>query len=74
MYGNTVTGYLGTVGFTNAGGAALLPAPYTFTTLDKGRHVFTAKLLTVATGQSITVTDENFPTITGTESNITVKL
>jgi hypothetical protein len=72
-YGNTITNYLGTVQFSNSGGAALLPDPYTFTTLDKGKHTFKATLQTIGSNQSLTATDENDTSITGTETGITVK-
>jgi hypothetical protein len=71
-YGNTITGYLGTVQFSNTRGTALLPIPYHFTTLDKGRHTFRATLQTIATDQSLTVTDQNNSGDTGTESGIDV--
>jgi hypothetical protein len=54
------------------GGTAILPAPYRFTTLDQGRHVFKATFQTVGANQSLTAADQNDPTITGTESGITV--
>lgn len=72
-YGNTVTGYLGTVEFSNTGGTALLPGPSTFTAADKGKATFKATLETVGSGQSLTATDENDASITGTENDITVK-
>jgi hypothetical protein len=72
-YGNTVTGYRGTVDFTNSGGTAALPGPYTFTATDQGKHSFTATLKTVGGGQSLTVADQAIPGDTGTENNITVK-
>ena len=71
-YGNTITNYLGTVQFTNAGGTALLPAPYTFTSKDKGKHVFNATFQTMGAGQSLTVADQNDPSITGSETGINV--
>ncbi len=72
-YGNTIADYVGTVQFSNSGGTALLPDAYTFTTLDKGKHTFKATLQTVGSNQSLTATDENDLSITGTETGITVK-
>src|SRR5262249_54963319 len=71
-FGNTVTGYLGTVVFSNTGGTAVLPAPYTFNAGDSGRHVFSAIFKSAGASQSLTVTDQNNPSDTGTENGITV--
>jgi hypothetical protein len=71
-FGNTVTGYQGTVQFSSAGGTAILPGPYTFKAIDRGRHVFTATFQTAGAGQSLTATDQANPSITGTEDGITV--
>ncbi|MBK8724464.1 MAG: tandem-95 repeat protein [Holophagaceae bacterium] len=45
-YGNTATGFLGTVSFSSSDGAAVLPANYAFTGGDAGLHAFTATLNT----------------------------
>ena len=71
-YGNVATGYTGTIKFTSSDPQAVLPANYTFTTGNAGTHTFSATLKT-ASVQSITATDTSTPSITGTESNITVK-
>jgi hypothetical protein len=71
-FGNTVTGYLGTVIFSNTGGTAVLPGPYTFKATDSGKHVFTAIFKTAGAGQSLTVTDQNNSSDTGSETGITV--
>jgi hypothetical protein len=71
-YGNTVTNYLGTVTFANAGGTAVLPVPYTFTALNKGKHVFKVTFTTPGLDQSLTVTDQADSSITGTVIGITV--
>jgi ELWxxDGT repeat protein len=71
VYGNTATGYRGTVRFTSTDTKAALPASYIFTSTDSGVHTFTATLKTVGT-QSITATDIRTITITGTQSGITV--
>jgi hypothetical protein len=70
-YGNTATGYTGTVHFTSSDGQAALPADYTFTSSDTGRHSFSATLRT-AGSQSITATDTVSSTITGSQAGITV--
>ena len=45
-FGNTVTGYRGTVHFTSSDPKAVLPANYTFTSADAGVHVFSVTLKT----------------------------
>ena len=61
-----------TVHFSVAGGTATLPPDFTFTTSDKGRHFASATFLTSGAGQSLTVTDINDGTLTGTETGINV--
>jgi uncharacterized repeat protein (TIGR03803 family) len=57
-YGNVVTGYTGTVHFRSSDGTATLPADYTFTAADAGRHTFVNKAILRKRGkQTITVTD-----------------
>jgi hypothetical protein len=70
-YGNTATGYLGTVQLTSSDSQAVLPANYTFTATDAGTHTFSVTLKT-AGSQSLTATDTATSTITGTQSGITV--
>jgi uncharacterized repeat protein (TIGR01451 family) len=70
-YGNTATGYRGTVHFTSSDTAAQLPADYLFTLADNGVHTFSAALKTAAT-QSVTATDTATAGITGTQAGITV--
>jgi hypothetical protein len=55
-YGNTATGYTGTVHFTSSDARASLPANYTFQASDAGVHTFSATLKIAGT-QSITATD-----------------
>jgi hypothetical protein len=55
-YGNTATGYTGTVSFSSSDPQAALPAAYTFTASDAGVHTFSATLKT-AGSQSLTVSD-----------------
>ena len=76
-FGNTATGYTGTVHFTStdpqATAGAGLPANYTFTGGDAGVHTFTNGVtLKTAGTQSITATDTVTGTITGTQSSISV--
>jgi hypothetical protein len=55
-YGNTVTGYAGTVHFSSSDATATLPGDYLFTSTDNGTHTFDATLFKAGT-QSITATD-----------------
>ena len=60
-YGNTATGYTGTVHFTTSdrGSGVHLPADYTFASSDKGSHTFTNGVTLVNVGsQTVTVTDK----------------
>src|SRR5256886_14306618 len=67
-YGNTATGYTGTVHFTGGGTSPTLPANYTFVGGDNGAHTFTnAVTLTQAGNRTITATDTVTGTITGTD-------
>src|SRR5207247_4837345 len=70
-FGNTATGYTGTVAFTSSDSQAVLPAKYTFGSGDAGVDSFSATLNTTG-AQSITATDTVNASITGTESGITV--
>src|SRR5207245_16349 len=72
-YGNTATGYTGTVHFTSTDAQAALPANYTFTNTDSGVHSFSATLKTTGS-QSLTGTDTVNSGITGSQSAITVNL
>ena len=70
-FGNTATGYRGTIHFTSSDGQAVLPANYTFTAGDGGVHTFSATLKT-AGSQSLIATDTVTGSITGTQT-ITVQ-
>jgi hypothetical protein len=70
-YGNTVTGYTGTVHFTSTDAQAVLPADYTFTAADAGKHTFSVTPKT-AGSQTVTVTDTASSVVTGTSGAITV--
>ncbi len=64
-YGNVVTGYAGTVHFSNTDNGGKLPANYTFTAADKGIHVFTSLVLHKKGNQKITITDTQNSSLTG---------
>jgi hypothetical protein len=64
-YGNTVTGYTGTVHLTNSRGVM---ANYTFQPADMGTHTFNHLVLTQAGSLTETGTDTVNPAITGTTS------
>jgi hypothetical protein len=70
-YGNIATGYAGTVHFTSSDPQAVLPANYTFLTTDNGTHTFSASLRTAGT-QSLTATDTVTPTLTASQTGISV--
>jgi hypothetical protein len=70
-FGNTVTGYLGTIHFTTSdtGTGVVLPADYPFTAGDNGSHTFTNAVTLVTVGpQTVTATDKANGTITGQAS------
>jgi subtilisin-like proprotein convertase family protein len=62
--GHTATGYTGTVRLRSSDGQAILPANYTFTAADAGRHTFSVALKT-AGSQTLTTTDTAHSTLTG---------
>ncbi|HVC93504.1 MAG TPA: SBBP repeat-containing protein, partial [Pirellulales bacterium] len=70
-YGNTATGYAGTVYFTSGDGKAVLPANYSFTAGDAGSHTFSVTLKT-AGSQSVTATDTVSGSIKGSSGTISV--
>jgi hypothetical protein len=70
-FSNVATGYTGQVHFTSSDAQAILPADYTFTAADAGRHAYTVMLRTAGT-QSVTATDTATASITGSLSGITV--
>jgi hypothetical protein len=71
-YGNAISGYTGTVQFTSNDPLAVLPASYTFTAADNGKHTFSATLKS-AGARNLTVTDSVTSSLTGTESGIVVQ-
>jgi hypothetical protein len=70
--GNITTGYRGTVHFSSTDVQAVLPADYTFVAGDAGQHSFPAVTLKTAGSQSVTITDTTSPSITGSQSGISV--
>jgi subtilase family serine protease len=71
LYGNTATGYSGTVHFSSSDSLASLPADYPFTAADNGVHTFSAAFKT-AGNQSLTVTDTLNGSLTGSQSGIVI--
>jgi hypothetical protein len=67
-YGNVVTGYTGTVHFTSSDSSATLPKDYTFTATDKGVHTFTGLVLRKKGNQTITITDTQHSSLTGSRT------
>lgn len=63
--GHAVRDYVGTVHLTSTDAAATLPADYTFTAADRGRHTFAVKLATLGS-ESVTASDTTTATVTGT--------
>ena len=73
LYNNTATGFTGTITFTSTDSQAVLPGNYTFVGGDSGTHVFTNGVTLKTSGsQSVTATDVIAPSITGSQSSITV--
>jgi hypothetical protein len=70
-FGNIASGYRGTVHFSSSDAKAVLPANYTFTAADAGKHTFSAALKTAGT-QSIVAADTLSSALMATEGGITV--
>jgi hypothetical protein len=67
QYNNWATSYRGTIHFTGSDASATLPADYTFTASDGGRHAFSDGVILRRTGtQTVTATDTLTSSITGT--------
>jgi hypothetical protein len=64
-YGNTATGYRGSIIWASSDAAAILPAAYTFTAADAGVHTFGGVVLKTLGVQSLTATDSAAGSITG---------
>jgi hypothetical protein len=61
-FGNTATGFVGTVHLSATDGLANLPADYTFTAADAGIHTFTGLVLKTAGTQVVTAAAAGLPT------------
>jgi hypothetical protein len=59
VYGNTASGYTGTVGFSSGDPNAFLPTPYQFTSNDFGAKTLGGVILRAAGTQTITVSDNS---------------
>jgi hypothetical protein len=70
-YGNTVTGYRGTVHFSSSDSRAILPINYTFTAADNGVHSFSA-ILKIAGTQSLAAADTVTGGLAATQAGIVV--
>lgn len=70
-YGNTASGYRGTISLASSDSTAVLPANYTFTDGDLGQHTFTGTLKRSGT-QNLSASDTITPSITGMQSGIVV--
>lgn len=73
QYGNTATGYRGTIGFTSTDSQATagsgLPSNYTFVAGDNGTHTFgNGVTLKTAGSQTVTATDTATATIKGAQT------
>jgi hypothetical protein len=66
-YGNTVTGYMGTVHFQLTG-PVNPSADYIFTPSDMGTHTFSSLVLTTTGNYTLTATDQADPLLTGSAS------
>jgi hypothetical protein len=64
-YNNLAVSYAGTVHFSTTDPKAKLPKNYTFTASDKGVHTFTALVLHTKGNQTITITDSQSSSLTG---------
>ncbi|HVX21135.1 MAG TPA: fibronectin type III domain-containing protein, partial [Acidimicrobiales bacterium] len=70
-YGNTATGYIGTVHFTSTDPQAALPGDVTFTAGDHGAVTEPVTFKTAGT-QTVTATDTTTGSITGTSGTVAV--
>ena len=72
QFGNTATNYTGTVHLTTGDGLASLAANHTFTATDAGIFQFFGNAFGTAGTQSITATDINSNSVTGTQLGIVI--
>jgi hypothetical protein len=64
LWGNTVTGYQGTVHFSTSDPIGSVPADYTFTAADNGAHMFSATLKQAGM-QTVSATDTTQSALNG---------
>jgi hypothetical protein len=64
-YGNTVTGYAGTVTFATDDPDGVVPADYTFTAADAGTHTFAGGVTLYADRSRVTATDTQMDSVNG---------
>ena len=65
QFGNTATGYTGTVSFSSSDAAATIPSPYAFQSGDAGAHTFTGGVtFRTAGAQTLQATDVGAPALT----------
>jgi streptogramin lyase len=70
LYGNIVSGYVGTVHFTSTDAQATLPGDYAFQVSDQGVHTFSVLLKTAGT-ETVTIADSTKASLK-TNASITV--
>jgi streptogramin lyase len=63
-YGNTATGYVGTVQFASSDPKATLPADYTFTAADQGTHTFSGVIFRTSGSQTLTASNGGLGAVT----------
>jgi hypothetical protein len=72
-FGNTATGYTGTIHFTGTDSQGVLPANYTFTGSDSGQHTFTGGVTFKTAGnQTVAATDVSNANIVGASDPVSV--
>ncbi|MGE0433521.1 MAG: hypothetical protein AB7S36_14785, partial [Planctomycetota bacterium] len=72
-FGNTATGYTGTVALSSTDGAAVLAGDYTFTGADNGQHTLTGAVEFRTSGSfTLTATDTFAVGINGTSDDVAV--
>jgi hypothetical protein len=64
-YGNTVTGYTGTLTFRTDDPDGSVPADYTFTAADAGSHTFAGGVTLFADGSTVTARGTQLDSVTG---------
>ena len=72
IYNNTASSYRGTINTTSSDLAASLPGAAVFSNSDQGIHTLTGIVLQTVGSQSVTVTDVDTGSITGSQSGIVI--